>query len=154
MKPRILILGGGFGGMYAAREIRRKLGDSVAIELINDENYFIFQPLLPEVGAGSITPTHAVSPLRFLLKGVFVRKAVVDSVDFDRKTVTVFQGVQRRPTLVEYDHLVIAMGQRVDLSRTPGLAEHELELRDALAHTDELRKNTKRSGWGSEAPPE
>ncbi|MCA9712348.1 MAG: hypothetical protein KDK70_41310, partial [Myxococcales bacterium] len=38
--------------------------------------------------------------------------------------------------------------------RPPGLAEHELELRDALAHTDELRKNTKRSGWDSEAPPE
>lgn len=129
MKPRILILGGGFGGMYAAREIRRKLGDTVAIELINAENYFVFQPLLPEVGAGSITPTHAVSPLRFLLKGVFVRKAVVDRVDFDARVVTVFQGVQRRPTLVEYDHLVIALGQAVDLSRTPGLAEHGLRLK-------------------------
>ena len=129
MKPRILILGGGFGGMYAAREIRRKLGDSVAIELINAENYFIFQPLLPEVGAGSIAPTHAVSPLRYLLKGVFVRKAWIDGVDFDRKVVTVFQGIQRRPTDVEYDHLVIALGQTVDLSRTPGLSEHALTMK-------------------------
>ena len=87
MKPRILILGGGFGDMYAAREIRRKLGDSVAIELINAENYFIFQPLLPEVGAGSIAPTHAVSPLRYLLKGVFVRKAWIDGVDFDHRKI-------------------------------------------------------------------
>lgn len=129
MKPRILILGGGFGGMYAARELHRKLGDTAAIELINAENYFIFQPLLPEVGAGSIAPTHAVSPLRYLLNGVFVRKAWVDGVDFDRKVVTVFQGVQRRPTDVEYDHLVIALGQSVDLSRTPGLTEHALTMK-------------------------
>ncbi|KCV83287.1 hypothetical protein ATO10_00960 [Actibacterium atlanticum] len=129
MPQRILILGGGFAGMYAAREIRKRLGDSVEVELINDENYFVFQPLLPEVGAGSITALHAVSPLRFLLKGVFIRKARVHSVDQDRKVVTVFQGVQRRPTEVPYDHLIVTMGQRVDLTRTPGLTEHALTMK-------------------------
>jgi NADH dehydrogenase len=129
VKPRILILGGGFAGMFTARELRRSLGFSAHIELINDQNYFVFQPLLPEVGAGSITALHAVSPLRFLLRGIFVRKARVESVDFDRKVVTVFQGVQRRPTEVPYDHLVIALGQSVDLSRTPGLTEHAMTMK-------------------------
>lgn len=129
LKPRIVILGGGFAGMFTARQLQKKIGDSADIELINDENYFVFQPLLPEVGAGSITALHAVSPLRFLLPGIFVRKAFVDSVDFDEKCVTVFQGVQKRPTEVNYDHLVIALGQRVDLSRTPGLAEHSLTMK-------------------------
>ncbi|NCU19530.1 cyclic nucleotide-binding domain-containing protein [Candidatus Falkowbacteria bacterium] len=129
LATRIVILGGGFGGMYAARALQRRLGTVARIELINAENYFVFQPLLPEVGAGSITPANAVSPLRFLLRDVFVRKAVVDSVDFDKRIVTVFQGVQRRPTEVPYDHLVIALGQTVDLSRMPGLEDHALKMK-------------------------
>lgn len=129
MKPRVLILGAGFGGLFTARELRKSMGDAVEIEIVSQENYFVFQPLLPEVGAGSIAPTHAVSPVRSLLKGVFVRKATVDSVDLDRKIVTVFQGVQRRPTEVTYDHLVIALGNAVDLSRTPGLTEHALRMK-------------------------
>jgi len=129
VSQRILILGGGFAGMFAAREIKKALGDSADVELINDENYFVFQPLLPEVGAGAITALHAVTPLRFLLKGISVRKARVESVDFDRNLVTVFQGVQRRPTEVEYDQLVVTLGQRVDLSRMPGLADHALMMK-------------------------
>ncbi|WP_287188747.1 FAD-dependent oxidoreductase [Rhodovulum sp.] len=130
MADRIVVLGGGgFGGMYAARALRKRLGKSVRVELIHADNYFVFQPLLPEVGAGSITPGQAVSPLRFLLRGVFVRKAQIDSVDFERRIVTVFQGIQRRPTEMRYDHLVIALGQGVDLSRTPGLEEHALKMK-------------------------
>ncbi len=129
MTQRIVILGGGFAGMFTARELRRRLGKTVEIEVINDKNYFVFQPLLPEVAAGAIGAINAVTPLRFLLRGIFVRKAKVDSVDFDAKTVTVFQGVQRRPTVVPYDHLVIALGQGSDLSRTPGLADHALTMK-------------------------
>ncbi len=129
MAQKILVLGGGFAGMYAARELQKLLGDRAHIELINEENYFVFQPLLPEVAAGSITALHAVAPLRYLLKGVFVRKAVVDAIDFERKVVTVFQGVQRRPTEIEYDHLVLALGQKVDLSRMPGMTEHALTMK-------------------------
>ncbi len=129
MAQKILILGGGFGGMFAARELRKRLGDRAEIEIINNTNYFVFQPLLPEVGAGSITAMHAVSPLRKLLRGVRVRKARISSVDTDRKVVTVFQGVQRRPTEVTYDHLVVALGQGVDLTRTPGLADHALTMK-------------------------
>ena len=128
-KPRIVILGGGFGGLYTARALRKTFRDTAEIELITAENYFVFQPLLPEVGAGSVTPIHATSPYRFLLKGVTIRKAQIDSVDFDAKTVTVFQGVQRRPTDIPYDHLVVALGQTVDLSRTPGLTAHALTMK-------------------------
>ncbi len=128
-RPRVVILGGGFGGLYTARALRREFGGSAEIELITAENYFVFQPLLPEVGAGSVTPIHATSPYRFLLKGVTIRKAWIDSVDFAAKIVTVFQGVQRRPTEVTYDHLVVALGQVVDLSRTPGLAAHALTMK-------------------------
>lgn len=129
MTQRIVILGGGFGGMYAARELRRRLGPDASIELISDENYFVFQPLLPEVAGSTIAPLHAVTPYRVLLPDVKVRKARVHSVDFGAKEITVFQGVQRRPTIVPYDQLVIALGQRIDLSRYPGLTEHGLTMK-------------------------
>lgn len=129
MTTRVLILGGGFGGLFSAQEIKKRLGDRAEVEVINDQNFFVFQPLLPEVAAGSIAAPHAVSPLRFLLKDVLVRKARVHRVDFEKKHVVVFQGVQRRPTEISYDHLVIALGQSVDLSRTPGLSDHALKMK-------------------------
>ena len=67
MAKRVLILGGGFAGLFAARNLRKRLGGDVDVELISEENYFVFQPLLPEVAAGSITASHAVTPLRQLL---------------------------------------------------------------------------------------
>lgn len=129
MTTRVLILGGGFGGLFSAQEIKKRLGDRAEVEVINDQNFFVFQPLLPEVAAGSIAAPHAVSPLRFLLKDVLVRKARVHRVDFEKKHVVVFQGVQRRPTEISYDHLVIALGQSVDLSRIPGLSDHALTMK-------------------------
>ncbi|MFY2822615.1 FAD-dependent oxidoreductase [Ruegeria sp. MALMAid1280] len=140
MTLRIVILGGGFGGLFSAREIKKRLKEDAIVELINDQNFFVFQPLLPEVAAGSITAPHAVSPLRFLLKNVAVRKARVHRVDFEKNHVVVFQGVQRRPTVVPYDHLVIALGQSVDLSGTPGLADHALTMK-TLGDAERLRSH-------------
>lgn len=133
---RILILGGGFAGMFAARELSKALGKSAEIELINEVNFFTFQPLLPEVAAGSISVRDAVAPLRRLLPGVRVRQALIHDIDTERKVVIIFQGLQRRYTEVPYDHLVLALGQVSDLSRVPGLAAHALTMKtlsDALS---------------------
>ena len=134
-RKQILVLGGGFAGMFAAKELRRHVGRVADIELINEVNYFTFQPLLPEVAAGGISVRDAVAPLRRLLPGVRVRQAQIYAIDLERKIVTIFQGLQRRYTEVGYDHLVLALGQTVDLSRIPGLAAHALTMKtlsDAL----------------------
>ncbi|MDT2033959.1 MAG: FAD-dependent oxidoreductase [Planktomarina sp.] len=138
MVCRILILGGGFAGLYAARNIQRLMGRNVDIEIVNRENYFVFQPLLPEVAGGAISAVNAVSPLRFLTKGISMRKAEIDSIDPTSQTVTVFQGVQRRPTILNYDHLIIALGSGSDLSRTPGLHEHAFTMK-TLSDAQSLR---------------
>jgi NADH dehydrogenase len=132
---RILVLGGGFAGVFAAKELQRRLAGIADIELINELNYFTFQPLLPEVAAGSISVRDAVAPLRRLLPGVRVRQAQIYDIDLERKVVVIFQGLQRRYTEVGYDQLVLALGQSVDLSRIPGLAAHALSMKtlsDAL----------------------
>ena len=125
----VLILGGGFAGLYAARNIQRLMGKDVDIEIVKRENYFVFQPLLPEVAGGAISAVNAVSPLRFLTRGISMRKAEIDSIDPKAQAVTVFQGVQRRPTILSYDHLIIALGSASDLSRTPGLNEHAFTMK-------------------------
>ena len=134
-RKQILVLGGGFAGMFAAKELQRRIGRIADIELINEVNYFTFQPLLPEVAAGGISVRDAVAPLRRLLPGVRVRQAQIYDIDLERRIVVIFQGLQRRYTEVGYDHLVLAPGQGVDLSRVPGLAAHALTMKtlsDAL----------------------
>lgn len=91
---RVVILGGGFAGVHTARELTALLGGrrDVEVELLSEENYFAFQPLLPEVAAGGIAATHVVNPIRELVPKARFRCCSVASVDFAEKQVLVSQG--------------------------------------------------------------
>lgn len=128
-KKKIVIVGGGFAGVFTAKQLRAKMGDEVDIELISKDNYFVFQPLLPEVAGGGINSSDAITSLRLLLRGVNIRLAEVVEIDFEAQTLSVLQGTRRMPVEVEYDQLVLAMGQTADLSRFPGLPEHALTMK-------------------------
>ena len=71
-KPRVLILGGGFGGMYAALEFEHALaqGADLDVTLVNRDNYFLFTPMLHEVAARDLDIANIVSPVRKLLRRV------------------------------------------------------------------------------------
>ncbi len=128
---RILIIGGGFAGVYAARQLVRRLNSGdFEVELFSERNYFVFQPLLPEVAGGTINSQDAVAPLRALLPGVRVREATVFKVDFERREVGYVHGLRRRPLLRTYDHLVLATGQTARLEQFPGFEAHSLAMRD------------------------
>lgn len=128
-QKRIVVLGAGFAGMFAAKHLRRLAPRDVEVELVNEVNYFVFQPLLPEVAAGNISASDAVSPLRLLLPGVKFRLARVRSVHFRRNLVQVTDETNHSVTDIPYDHLVLAPGQIVDLTRFPGLAEHAVTMK-------------------------
>jgi NADH:ubiquinone reductase (H+-translocating) len=137
-KKKILVIGGGFGGVFAAKELARRGRDRFEIELINNNNYFVFQPLLPEVAASTIHSSDAVVPLRQLLRKVQVRQAEIMGIHFARKCVIVVQGFRRIPIDLHYDELVIALGMSVDLKRFPGLPEHALTMKN-LSDAHRLR---------------
>jgi NADH:quinone reductase (non-electrogenic) len=137
-KKKVLVIGGGFGGVFAAKALERGGRGQVEVELVNGNNYFVFQPLLPEVAASTIHSADAVVPLRQLLRKVQVRLAEVMGIDFAKRTVTVVQGTRREPVDLHYDELVIALGTGVDLKRFPGLPEHALTMKD-LADAHRLR---------------
>ena len=137
-KKKVLVIGGGFGGVFAAKALERQGRGKLEVELVNRNNYFVFQPLLPEVAAASIHSADAVVPLRQLLRRLQVRLAEIMGIDFARKTVTVMQGAWRVPVDLAYDELVIALGTGVDLKRFPGLPEHALTMKD-LSDAHRLR---------------
>jgi NADH dehydrogenase len=137
-KKKVVVIGGGFGGVFAAKALERQGRGKLDVELVNANNYFVFQPLLPEVAASSIHSADAVVPLRQLLHGIQVRQAEVMGIDFDKKKVIVVQGSRRIPIDIHYDELVIALGTGVDLKRFPGLPEHGLTMKD-LADAHRLR---------------
>ncbi|MFQ5609147.1 MAG: FAD-dependent oxidoreductase [Woeseiaceae bacterium] len=138
MSERIVIIGGGFAGAFTARYLKKYASKDSTIELINPDNYFVFQPLLPEVASGTISAPDAVTPLRQLLPGVKFRMATVTAIDRDRCSLTVLQGSHRKPQQVGYDQLVIAVGQKTNLEIAPGFPEHALCMRN-LADAHELR---------------
>jgi NADH dehydrogenase len=137
-KKKVLVIGGGFGGVFAAKALERLGRGKLEVELVNSNNYFVFQPLLPEVAASSIHSADAVVPLRQLLRRLQVRQAEIMGIDFANKKVIVVQGTQRIPIDLFYDELVIALGTGVDLKRFPGLPEHALTMKD-LADAHRLR---------------
>ncbi len=133
---RIVIIGGGFGGVYTARFLEKMLEPQEAeICLVNREDYFVFQPLLPEVISGSIQPLETVAPIRRLCRRtrLFVRD--VESVDLKRNTVWLAPAFRPRSLELAYDYLVLAPGTLTDFSSIPGLADHAIPFRtlgDAL----------------------
>src|SRR3954468_21030443 len=125
---RIVILGGGFGGLYTARELQRiwkRHRSRVQITLISRDNYFLMTPLLFEAGACVLEPRHAVSPIRLMLRSPDVHfvQADIRSIDFDRRAVHVRLESNEEQD-VGYDHVVIALGGITNTSFIPGAADH------------------------------
>jgi len=129
----IAILGGGFAGVYCAQRLARTLGRASATAragLISEENYMVFQPMLPEVAGSSISPRHITNPIRLLCKGVDVYRASVDAIDPEQKELVVRPGPFSNSMTVRFRHLVVALGAVVDVSRVPGMAEHAYFMRN------------------------
>ena len=136
-KKRVVILGGGFGGVFAAAALERRLGarDDVELVLVSKENYFVFQPMLPEVIGGTIGLLDLVSPLKDLLPRTELHVRDVMAIDLAARTVTTAPGFQPHPHVLRFDHLVLALGNVTDFRGLRGLAEHALpfkNLQDAL----------------------
>jgi NADH dehydrogenase len=123
---RVLILGGGFAGVYTAMHLERiwRHDPSVEVTLVSRHNYFVMTPLLFEAGSGVLDPRHAVSPIRKLFRGkgrgpVRFVQADVTSIDLDHRKVHARLEFQD-PIELPYEHLVLALGGVTNTSLIPG----------------------------------
>ena len=137
---KILILGGGFAGIYTAKNLQNFYIKDYEIELISDNNYFIFQPLLPEVASGTIYSSDAVTPIRQMLKGIKYRNAEIVDLNFSNKRITILQGLKKSSHYLAYDHLVVALGQISNLEIVKGLKDHAFKMR-SLQDAYDLRNH-------------
>ncbi|MGC2579667.1 MAG: FAD-dependent oxidoreductase, partial [Terrimicrobiaceae bacterium] len=144
-KKRILILGGGFGGVYVAVHLGKMLSprelEETEIALVNRENYIVFQPLLPEVISGSVELNHVIAPIRRMAPRARIYTRDIESIDLSARTVMLSPGVRPTTLTLGYDHLVIALGTRLDHSKIPGMREHASPFRylgDALYLRNQL----------------
>lgn len=122
MPTRILILGGGFGGVYTALHLQRlfRKDPGVEITLVDRDNFFLMTPLLFEAGSGIIEPRHAVTPIRSLLRKARFVEADVQRIDLDARVVHARHSPSSRSYELPYDHLVFAMGGVTNTRLIPG----------------------------------
>jgi len=136
-KKRIVILGGGFGGVYAAIHLEKLLARHSAVEicLVSHDNFFLFTPMLHEIAASDLEITNIVNPLRKLLRKVEVLVGDVNQIDLPNKRVLISHGYRNHSLQIDYDHLVIALGSITNFYDVPGLAGLAVSmksLRDAI----------------------
>jgi NADH dehydrogenase len=123
MGSRILIVGGGYIGMYAARHLERRLRGDHEIVVVNPDNFMLYQPFLPEVASGLIDPRAVVVPLRRVLRTAELIVGEVERVDHAAKeaSVRLSRGEAR---VVPYDVVIMGAGSWSRTLPIPGLAEN------------------------------
>jgi NADH dehydrogenase len=137
VKTCVVILGGGFAGVSTAMNLEKEFRDdpSVAFTLVSETNALLFTPMLAEVAASSLEPTHISTPLRSSLHRTRVVRAEVTGVDLENRRVK----LSDREAL-PYDHLVLALGTASSLPPGNGIAEHALEFK-TLADAIRIRNH-------------
>src|SRR5713101_9959937 len=140
---RVLILGGGFGGVYAALRLEKLLArhDNLDVTLVTRDNYFLFTPMLPEVAAADLEQSTIVNPLRRLLKRVKSFVGSIEAIDLAARHVTVSHGFDGHTHDLPYDQLILALGAGTNFFNLPGVEDCCITMKtlgDAVAIRNQL----------------
>jgi NADH:quinone reductase (non-electrogenic) len=131
----VIIAGGGFAGASAARKLERLVPRQAArLVLVNDVNFQLYTPFLPEAAAGTLEPRHVVTPLRDMLRRTYLRLGAITGHDPAARTVQLTSHEDEVEEL-RYDQLLLALGSVSRLLPVPGLDEHAVgfkSLADAI----------------------
>ncbi|HEY7009239.1 MAG TPA: NAD(P)/FAD-dependent oxidoreductase [Jatrophihabitantaceae bacterium] len=121
--PRVVVIGGGFAGYYAARSLCRRLRGAARVIILNPTDYFLYLPLLPEVAAGVLDPRRVTVSIPGTLREVELVLGAAQEVDLDARRVSYLDADGQRAAL-DYDRLLITTGSVNKLLPIPGVAEH------------------------------
>ena len=135
---RILILGGGFGGIEVLRQLQKAFQDDAGVDitLVSRDNFFLFTPMLPEVSSGMIETRRILTPVRTFCKRAKFYEASVESIDLKDKHVVIAHtiGKQRYPInyrshTLKYDYLVLALGGKTNFFGMTEVADNALTIK-------------------------
>lgn len=129
---RIIIAGGGFAGLYAAKHLDDTLARRMDIEvtLISRENFILFTPMLHEVAAGDLSPSDIVNPLRRIVRRVKVVQAEIQAIDVTKKKVRCVGGLGDVELEFEFDHLLLALGAEPNFFNIPGVGDWAVTMKN------------------------
>jgi NADH:quinone reductase (non-electrogenic) len=139
---RVIIVGGGFGGVTLAQHLERKLSAEVEIALIGSENHFLFTPMLAEVVGRFLSPLHIAVAGRRMVRRTTWLTAQVTNLDLQGNLVS-YVGAGGESASLTYDHLALACGSVVNMNLMPGLAAYSYPLKtlgDAIYLSNDLIK--------------
>src|SRR6201995_3906833 len=126
MAWNIVIAGGGFGGLAAARELEKVMPkQSARLMLINEQTYATYAPFLPEAAAGTLEPRHVVTPLREILKRTYLRLGEIAGHEPEAKTGQLGAKGGGKET-IPYDQLLLPLGSVSRVLPIPGLTDHAM----------------------------
>ena len=139
---RIVILGGGFGGVSTARRLEQLLWRDPGLEitLVSQSNYLLFTPMLAEVAASALEPQHIGCPVRAALPNTRFHRAQVEDIDPERQVVRVRSSGSAETEAMPYDHLVLALGSIPNYFGLPGMEDNAFTLK-SLRDATELRNH-------------
>jgi NADH:quinone reductase (non-electrogenic) len=150
---RVVVLGGGFGGVATARHLERALRGhpDVEITLVSRENFFVITPLLFEACSGRLELRHCAQPIRAALRRARFVAATVEDVDVDRQIVRAI-AADGAPYELPYDHLVVALGASTNEQLIPGSSNAFTfkTMADALVLRNHLIEQLERADAASE----
>jgi NADH dehydrogenase len=131
-KTKIVIAGGGFAGLYAAKYLDKHLArrPDVEVTLIARENFILFTPMLHEVAAGDLAPGDIVNPVRRILRHVNVIEADVQDVDLATRKIRCVHGLDRGELDFEYDHLLLALGSETNFFDNAGIRDWSVTMKN------------------------
>ncbi len=138
---RVLILGGGFGGIYAALRLQSRLRGraDVDVTLVNRENFFLLTSMLPQVAASGVDTRHIVAAIRRVCPRIQFFEAEVEKIDLERRTVVISHGQALRRQL-DYDYLLLALGGVTNFFGIPGVEQNALTIK-SLSDAVRLRNH-------------
>ncbi len=130
-QTRVVIVGGGFGGLKVAQtlEKEKKLGESVEVTLISRDNFLLFTPFLTEVLGGVLDEADIISPIRAFLKKTNFVMGEVTHVDMAAKSVTYKRPLTDETETVQADHLVLSLGSTTSFHGQENVERHAFTLK-------------------------
>ena len=144
-KIKIVIVGGGFGGVYTAKNICEYFNEKeIEVTIINKSNYFLFTPLLHEVATGGLTPDSITEPIHEIFRGtpVNIVEDTMLEVNYENKSVKTILNTYN------YDYLVLSTGAETNYFGTPGAKENTFALKtlsDAISLRNHIIETCEKS---------
>jgi NADH dehydrogenase len=131
-KKKIVILGGGYGGVECTRKLEEyfRNDDDIEIVLISEDNFLLFTPMLPQVAAGMLATRHIVMPIRTIIKKTTFYEGRVKNIDPYGKIVNLWGTNEKRGVSIHYDFLVVSLGSETNFFGMSDVEKHAYTIKN------------------------